>query len=122
MIHHQDLSGVIAANSHFRYDDSVSQQKARNNNAHLGVQPASAYPHHQNFVDPAAAHMLGKASLDPRHGGTVAAGPQYQSYAAGAPGIGGIKQGGHVGHFMNYEGDALNFEHSMRHSDFHPNR
>jgi len=25
IIHHQDLSGVIAANSQFRYDDSVNQ-------------------------------------------------------------------------------------------------
>ena len=30
LIHQQDLSGVIAANSHFRYDDSINQQKARN--------------------------------------------------------------------------------------------
>lgn len=29
LIHQQDLSGVIAGNSHFRYDDSVAQQKGR---------------------------------------------------------------------------------------------
>ena len=34
IVHHQDLSGVIAANSYFRYDDSVNQQKARNTGYH----------------------------------------------------------------------------------------
>ena len=29
LIHQQDLSGVIAGNSYFRYDDSVTQQKGR---------------------------------------------------------------------------------------------
>ena len=34
LIHHQDLSGVIASNSNFRYDDSIHQQKARNTAGH----------------------------------------------------------------------------------------
>ena len=34
LVHHQDLSSVIVANSQFRYDDSANaNQKARNNTA-----------------------------------------------------------------------------------------